>query len=251
MTEKRAIIPNTFTMTNMVLGFIAIIMASRGNPESIAIAGVLVFVASFFDFIDGATARALKVTSPIGIQLDSLADEIAYGIAPGFIAYQAYLSKMPDAGFLGLNWGMIIAPIFPICATYRLAKFNIEGSGKKGFTGLPSPAAGIFIASIPALPFSRIPFIGKINFQFPIELFVPIFAIVALLMVSEVDYMKLFSDIASKGKAAIMITTVINILLLYYFNMWSVFAFTSLYIMAGIVFYIYRCIWKKECSEES
>jgi CDP-diacylglycerol--serine O-phosphatidyltransferase len=239
MTQKRAIIPNSFTMTNMVLGFIAVIVASRGTPESIALAGVLVFVASFFDFIDGATARALGVDSPVGIQLDSLADSIAYGIAPGFIAYQAYLSRLPEIAY-GINWGMIIAPIFPICATYRLARFNVEEPDTDGFHGLPSPAAGIFIASIPALPFSTIPFLGRVWFYFPIELFVPLFAIVALLMVSDIDYSKVLAQVVKRGKAAIVIGSVITILLLFYFNMWSVFILTGMFILFGVLIYFFR-----------
>jgi len=228
-------------MSNMVLGFLAIIFASTGDPRSIATAGIMIFAASFFDFFDGAAARALGVASPIGVQLDSLADEIAYGIAPGFIAYQAYLSKLPEIG-MGINWGMVIAPIFPICATYRLAKFNIEGSEEEGFTGLPSPAAGILIGSIPALAYSNIPFIGRVDVQIPIQLFVPLYAIVALLMVSEVDYTKIFADIMKKGKAAIMITLVLIILFLYYFNMWSVFGITFLYIVVGIAAYVIKKI---------
>ena len=248
MTQKRAIIPNSFTMTNMVLGFIAVIFASQGDPKSIAIAGILVFVASFFDFIDGATARALGVDSPVGIQLDSLADSVAYGIAPGFIAYQAYLSKLPEIG-LGINWGMVIAPIFPICATYRLARFNVDESETNGFHGLPSPAAGIFIASIPALPFSRIPVLGKFSFYLPNELFVPIFAIVALLMVSEIDYSKAVADVVKRGKAAIIIGGVLTILMLFYFNMWCIFVVTGIYICFGVFRYLILSVRHRKPEE--
>lgn len=241
MSQKRAIIPNSFTMTNMVLGFIAVIIASRGSHADLAIAGSLVFVASFFDFIDGATARALGVESPVGLQLDSLADAVAYGIAPGFIAYQAYLSRLPEIA-LGINWGMVLAPIFPICATYRLARFNVDDSGDENFKGLPSPAAGIFICSIPALYSSKIFFIGEINFSMPMELFVPLFAVVALLMVSTIDYSKVFSSMIRKGKAVIIMGSIITILGLFYFNMWIVFVLTGIYILAGIFIYIFRLI---------
>ncbi len=248
MSQTRSLIPNSFTMTNMVFGFISIIFASRGDPKSLAIAGVLVFIASFFDFFDGASARALGVSSPIGTQLDSLADEIAYGIAPGFIAYQAILRYLPEIA-MGINWGMIIAPIFPVCATYRLAKFNIEGCEQEGFTGLPSPPAGIFISSIPALPFSRIPMIGAFDFQIPVHLFIPLYAGVALLMVSPVDYTKMFANIVKKGKTAIMITMVVILLLLFYLNMWAVFIVAALYIVVGIVFYCFRKATGRPCKQ--
>ncbi len=241
MGQTRSLIPNSFTMTNMVFGFFAIIFASKGDPKSLAIAGVLIFAASFFDFFDGAAARALGVASPMGVQLDSLADQIAYGIAPGFIAYQAFLRQLPEIA-MGLNWGMILAAIFPICATYRLAKFNIEGGDQEGFSGLPSPPAGIFISSIPALSYTTTPFIKSFQFQMPVQLFIPIFAGVALLMVSSIDYAKSFSNLVKKGKATVMITLVVIILLLFYFNMWGVFIISGLYIVAGIVLYLVRKI---------
>jgi len=243
MEQKRAIIPNSFTMMNMILGFIAIIYASRGTPKDLAIGGALIFVASFFDFIDGAAARALGVESAIGVQLDSLADAIAYGIAPGYISYQVFLSRLPEIAF-GINWGMIIALIFPICATYRLARFNIGSPAPSGFKGLPSPAAGIFISSIPVLSFSKIPFLGKVDVNIPIDIFIPIFALTALLMISGIDYSKIFVQIIKKGKKAAIITSIILILLLFYFNMWTVFVLSGCYIIAGIVLYSARLLKK-------
>ena len=248
MAQKRALIPNTFTMSNMVFGFIAIIFASKGDPVSIGIAGVLIFVASFFDFLDGTTARALHVSSPIGVQLDSLADEIAYGIAPGFLAYQVYFKDLPEMG-LGLNWGMIIAPIFPICATYRLAKFNVTGFDKSGFTGLPSPVAGIFIASLTVLQMSqlsKIVFLGNISFNLSPKLFVLLYAFIALLMISEIDYSKLVSEIIKKGKKVILIAVVAVILLLFYLQMWAVFICTGLYILFGIGRFLFRLVYKRK-----
>jgi len=246
MKPKKTLIPNTFTMSNMVFGFIAIIFASKGDAASIGVAGVLIFAASFFDFFDGAAARALGVSSPIGVQLDSLADGIAYGIAPGFIAYQAYFRYLPEIGFgFGLNWGMLIASILPICAIYRLAKFNVVGTEKAGFKGLPSPVAGVFIASFPVLPLSKIMFLGKIDFYFLPMLFVPIYAFIALLMISEIDYSKLASDIVKKGKVAIIIAIVTIILLLFYLQMWAVLFCSGLYILWGIAREIYRIISRK------
>jgi len=248
MEQKRAIIPNSFTMMNMILGFIAIIYASRGTPKDLAIGGTLVFVASFFDFIDGAAARALGVDSAMGLQLDSLADAVAYGIAPGYISYQAFLSGLPEIVF-GINWGMLIAPIFPICATYRLARFNTGEPDLTGFKGLPSPAAGIFISSIPVLAFSRIPLLGKVDINIPIDIFIPVFALTALLMISGIDYSKILTKVVKKGKKAIIIGSVLLILLLFYFNMWTIFIFTGGYIIAGILLYAIRLL-KTSMSEK-
>ncbi len=235
MTEKRALIPNSFTMANMLLGFIAIIIAGENYPvldgiNNTALAGIMIFVASFFDFLDGSVARALKVENPIGAELDSLADAISYGIAPGFIAYKAFLSQIPQ-------FGLLISVIFPICAVYRLARFNI-GSEENGFSGLPSPAAGITASIVPALCSADLPFFGQVTFVFPLSVYVPLYILVALLMVSKVDYKKFFSEVLKQGKAASVTTVIIIILLLIFFHQWAIFVCTSIYIAVGLIIYM-------------
>ncbi len=232
MGEKRAIIPNMFTMTNLIIGFVAIVYASKGTKEMIALAGILIFVSSIFDFLDGSVARALKVTNPIGAELDSLADSISYGIAPGFIAYQAFLRDLPEIG-------LVVAIIFPLCAVYRLARFNI-GTEEGGFSGLPSPPAGIIVSIIPVLAVTELPFFGNASVVFPAKLYIPLYVLVALLMVSNVDYRKLFSDILKMGKAPSVITLFVMIALLFFLRAWAIFGVTALYIVIGLVVYIAR-----------
>jgi CDP-diacylglycerol--serine O-phosphatidyltransferase len=224
-------------MGNLVAGFIAILIASKGTglTENTAMAGILIFVASIFDLLDGSLARALKVESAIGVQLDSLADSVSYGIAPGYLSYQAYLYRLPEIG-LGLNAGMILAALFPICATVRLARFNILDV-KKGFQGLPSPPAGIFIASIFMFPFANIMFFGRFEYTLPLNIFIFLFVCTALLMVSNVSYTKIFSDIMKKGLIPTIITIAVIIMVLVFAGMVSVFACTLLYIVAGIIRY--------------
>lgn len=238
MGNRKTIIPNSITMTNMIIGFIAILFAAKGDPQSVTVAGVLIFVASFFDFFDGAAARVLKAQSEIGMQLDSLADSISYGIAPGVIAYSAYLHKLPDMGF-SLNTGMFVAVLFPVFAVYRLARFN-TGEETSGFTGLPSPAAGIFVSSIPTLAYTKPKILGDVSVSISVELFTVLFLLAGLLMVTHVDYNKLFADLAKKGRNVILITIAFIIIALALFNMWAVFAVTSLYIVTGLVLYVLK-----------
>jgi len=238
MKKKRSIIPNIFTMSNMLMGFFAIMFAGKGDPESMAIAGILIFIGALFDVSDGAIARALNVESPIGLQLDSLADGVSYGIAPGILSYYAYLKNLPEI-IPGVSLGIIVAAVFPVCAIYRLAKFNCL-EDHKGFTGLPSPAAGIVISALPALPLSDLPFIGAVPFHVPVEVFIPFFIIIALLMVSTLDYTKLFSDIYHKGAVPAIVTLIAIILLLVFFRMWSVFVIAALYILSGLVRYLFH-----------
>ncbi len=237
MESKWSIIPNSCTMGNLAAGFIAILIASKGTglTENTAMAGVLIFVASIFDLMDGSLARALKVESAIGLQLDSLADSVSYGIAPGYLSYQAYLYRLPEIG-LGLDLGMFLALLFPICATVRLARFNIT-EVKKGFMGLPSPPAGIFIASIFMFPYTDVLFFGKFGYSLSLNIFIFLYICIALLMVSNVNYTKLFSEIMKKGLVPSIITVAVIVTILVFAGMVSVFACTLLYIVFGLLRY--------------
>lgn len=240
MVKKRSIIPAMVTMGNMVAGFFSILLSAQYDPQlnnvdTLIMAGTLIFAASLFDVFDGAIARALNVESELGMQLDSLADAVSYGIAPGVIAYQAYFYKLPS--FYGLSTGALLAALFPVCAIYRLARFNCEDTGT-GFKGLPSPPAGIIIGMVPALLISNNLILGQVFFTMPMAWFIPLFIITALLMVSSFDYSKLFSVLWKKGMAARIATFIVVVFLLVVFKAWAVFGVTFIYILWGIVKYI-------------
>lgn len=244
MIKKKSMIPSMVTMGNMVAGFFSILYSAKydsqlNNVETLIIAGTLIFVASIFDALDGAVARALNVESELGMQLDSLADAVSYGIAPGILAYSAYFYKLPSP--YGLGTGAFLSVLFPVCAIYRLARFNCQDSGS-GFKGLPSPAAGIIVGIVPALFISDNLLLGQIFFEMPMPAFIVLFVAAALLMVSNIDYSKFFSDVWKKGKAAILATTVVFVLLLVVFKAWAVFAVTMIYILWGIVRFLVRLV---------
>jgi len=161
-------IPNIFTLLNLVAGCIAIVMvlqngitvqdSSEGGqlidiPEKIWMASFFIGIAAVVDFFDGFIARLLKVTSQMGRELDSLADVVSFGVAPSMILYQ--FLRLSFAGDVdGINVSMIwLLPAFmpAAAAAYRLARFNLFGSQSKWFKGLPTPAAGLLIASFPLI----------------------------------------------------------------------------------------------------
>ncbi len=248
IVQKRSIVPNMITMSNMTMGFFAIILASRGDARSLAVAGIMVFLGTLFDAVDGAVARAMHVESPVGVQLDSLADGIAYGIAPAVIAYQAYLSKLPSGAAM-IDFGMFIALIYPICAIYRLARFNIgaDDDNHTRFNGLPSPAAGIVIAMIPVLEIPDFMSVLKITITFPWQVFIAIYVIISLLMVSRVDYSKVFPDIYRiGGKPFLVLVIILAILNIGLFSAWAIFGFMSLYTVIGMIVYAMKLIKRKK-----
>lgn len=245
MTFNKSIIPNSFTIANLVIGFTAILLASQakvGSSQLLVHAGILIFVASFFDLFDGAAARALNVSSELGMQLDSLADAIAYGIAPAVISYKFFLYQYTYSVW-GISVGMLIASIYPVMAIYRLAKFNSMGDESgSGFSGLPSPAAGIIIASLPTL-FSPFPVLGLKFKGIPVWSLVVFYIVIALFMILPIDYSKIFSRIFHKGKVLVVVTIATIILLLIFWKMWAVFFVTAFYIVSGLIIHIYKKIF--------
>lgn len=228
----RVWVPNSLTLGNLLFGFISLIYSSLGTQQGYFIAGFLILAAGLLDGLDGTVARAFKVTSPLGKELDSLADCVAFGIAPGFLSYNAYLTRIHEPFFpFPIDAGMLIAAVFPICAAYRLARFNVS-SDPHSFTGLPAPAAGIIIALMPVY-----------NVEIPKFLFAIIFVIVGLLMVSTVKYKKPNSYIIQNIHGIkLIIFAIIVILLVIFFKKWSVFIVISLYIISGLFSFIIQFI---------
>jgi CDP-diacylglycerol--serine O-phosphatidyltransferase len=133
-------LPTVFTVGNLFCGYWSIVQTFRG---AIAQAAILIVIASILDGIDGRIARLTKTTSPFGVEFDSLADLVSFGLAPALLAYQWALTPLGRTGWL-------IPFLFVVCAAMRLARFNIQTSmgDKRFFSGLPSPAAGGTLACI-------------------------------------------------------------------------------------------------------
>ena len=161
-------LPNLFTLLNLFFGCIAIVFVLQTGitvtstpygdklvdiPEKIWMASLFVALAAIVDFLDGFVARALKATSPMGKELDSLADVVSFGVVPGMILYQFLrlsFAKEPnglDTPFIAL----VPAFIIPCAAAYRLAKFNLDETQVFHFRGVPTPAIGLLVASLPLI----------------------------------------------------------------------------------------------------
>jgi CDP-diacylglycerol--serine O-phosphatidyltransferase len=145
-------LPNGITLLNLISGSIAVMWASTGHVE---LAGYFILAGIMFDFLDGLAARLLGVQSELGKELDSLADMVTSGVAPGIIMFQLLRDSF-------MNWNT--SPAIPtelssllpytgliltLGAGYRLAKFNLDPRQHEGFIGLPTPAMTLFVLSIP------------------------------------------------------------------------------------------------------
>lgn len=140
-------IPNAITCCNLFSGCVACVMAFSGKFES---AMLFIVLGAVFDFFDGMVARLLGVSSPLGVQMDSLADDITFGLAPAtvifsfmryMIDYPSYLGDFADV----LPYFAFLIAVFSAC---RLAKFNIDKRQTTSFIGLPTPANALFWSSL-------------------------------------------------------------------------------------------------------
>jgi CDP-diacylglycerol--serine O-phosphatidyltransferase len=162
MTLKRHI-PNIVTLLNLLSGCIALIFAVYGNFVA---ATLFVFLGIFFDFFDGLLARKLNVQSPLGIQLDSLADLVTSGVVPGIIMFKliSLTVDAPDYSSYSDSWNSIfhwqgfkmsvlplIGLFIALASAYRLAKFNLDEDQQTYFKGLPVPANTLVIMSLPLI----------------------------------------------------------------------------------------------------
>ncbi|KRE93869.1 CDP-diacylglycerol--serine O-phosphatidyltransferase [Paenibacillus sp. Soil766] len=183
-------IPSLFTVGNLFLGVLSIILAFSGEH---GIAAVLVIVAMLLDGLDGRVARALNAQSEFGKELDSLSDVISFGVAPAFIMYVVAFN---DPTVISPAFAWIVTAIFPICGALRLARFNVVAGTPGYFIGLPIPAAGGVLCTL-AL------FVNDIN----VYVLLVSTVLLSYLMVSTVKYPNFKK--AGIPKAAIWITPII------------------------------------------
>jgi len=172
------ILPSAFTLANLFFGIYALVSAARGD---LIWAGWYIVFAAILDLVDGRVARFTRTGSSFGAELDSLVDAISFGVVPAFILYQLYFA---DAG-----WGWILSFVYVTAVVLRLARFNVEqaGEAKAHFHGLPSPTAGMILATF--YPFSQTPLFQAHLAHLPWpQIMVMVTVILSVLLMSHVPY---------------------------------------------------------------
>ncbi|CAL1516625.1 CDP-alcohol phosphatidyltransferase family protein [Chitinophaga sp. MM2321] len=199
-------LPNIITLCNLFCGALAIICVLYApefraefngtdytivSPEPVYWASALVVLAAVFDFFDGLVARLLKVQSPMGKELDSLADVVTFGVVPGMMLYRLLRSayfQQPDVFDVSIV-NLAPALLVPCFAAYRLAKFNLDTRQTVSFIGVPTPAVGLLVASFPLIvlynPYNLAHWLQNIWMLYAI------IAVLCYLMVAEIPMMSL------------------------------------------------------------
>lgn len=244
------VLPNLFTVGSIFCGFFAISLCFDAPvPGDVRRAALAIFIGMFLDMFDGRVARLTRTQSEFGMQLDSLADAISFGVAPGVLLYRWLLS---DLGFLGL----FIAFVYVACGALRLARFNViaahdkSGGGGNYFVGLPIPlAAGAVVAAVwGTFPYDRSASGAILLETAPGGLVVSVAPVmgavgalvIALLMVSTVKY-RTFKKVKPSPKSGAIVFG-----LLLMFGLVSVATKTS--IALGFLFAVYIAVGLAEAG---
>jgi CDP-diacylglycerol--serine O-phosphatidyltransferase len=192
------ILPSAFTLGNLFFGTYALVTAARGD---LIWAGWFIVFAAVLDLADGRIARFTRTGSDFGAELDSLVDAISFGVAPGFILYQLFLSDTA--------WGWILSFAYITAVVLRLARFNIEqgGEAKTHFNGLPCPTSGMILATF--YPFSQTAFFQTQLGELPwASIMAVVTVILSVLLMSHVPY-PLFPKIGFRTRRGLFNTAVV------------------------------------------
>ena len=233
------ILPNLFTSASLFGGFFAIISAIQGKYE---VAAIAILISAVFDALDGRIARLTGTTTKFGIEYDSLADLISFGLAP---AIMAYLWALKPFGRLG--W--LAAFMFVICGALRLARFNVEKdtANVNYFKGLPVPAAACFIASLILFESALQGFTENRH-----VLFIVMIYILSFLMVSTVDYLSFKEfDLRDQKPFNVLVSIILICIVIAYKPKVLLFLIMLLYILSGPMVTIHRLYRKRSSAKNS
>ena len=222
----KGLVPNTFTMGNVVCGFLAILSAFEGQ---ITTACWLIILAGFLDALDGKIARLSGTTSQFGMELDSLSDFLSFGVAPAVIVYVAKLQYMG-------KWGWVIGVVYIMASSYRLARFNImaETDEKKDFDGLPIPMSATALVSYIIFSYEVW---GQLEYS---EYLVSMVILFSALMVSQIEY-DAFPDRLNtrKNRFRLLFILIAAVAALIKPRL-LIFPILTIYIIIGLVREVYR-----------
>lgn len=243
-------IPNSITLLNLLSGILSIYILFKFN--GFLIPCLLIILSAFFDFFDGMFARILKVSSPIGKELDSLADIVSFGVAPSFIALEILSRNYISDGLGDYGFVIFIPLLMALMSGYRLAKFNIDTRQNDSFIGLPTPANALVWVSIGIiyhLETNNISLWGvnpsflSIISSFLTNSFTIIIGslIFSFLLVSELSLMSLkFKNLSWKDNKERFILIIIALFLIFALNFYGISFIILIYIIASLIFNTYR-----------
>lgn len=249
------LIPSAFTAANIGMGFFTV-MSSLRAFQLIGLGDVsratayldngakAIGWALLFDMLDGRIARMTKTTTEIGVQLDSLADVVTFGIAPAVLAYVWGYGASLNEGSDLYNVALFISFMYLMCGTFRLARFNVQSSrprilaegtikmDKKSFVGLPIPVAGGLVAAL--VHFAPTPLVTYARSQLYSLLMIILMGVLSVLMVSTLRFSS-FKTVGTKSRSMRTIILAVGVgVLIFLFSRYVLLAIVIAYILYGL-----------------
>jgi CDP-diacylglycerol--serine O-phosphatidyltransferase len=236
MPAYREMLPGIFTIGNLICGFVSLLYAIEGE---ITAACWFVFLAGFFDALDGRVARLSKTSSQFGIELDSLADAISFGAAPAVIVYTLQLPLLGKVGWT------VVCLVYLISVVYRLARYNLlaDTVEKRDFVGLPAPMAAQTILAFILMSYHLWDGVTLDKWL------VGIIILVSLLMVTQIEFDTIPSNFRKPRERVKLIVLFGAIAVVLIRPMLLLFPVYGLYIFAGVVRDWYR-LFKRNGEQE-
>jgi len=270
------LIPSAFTAGNIGMGFFSVMESLRGfqllgvgSPDLVAAsahfdkAAIAIGFALLFDMLDGRIARLTKTTTEIGVQLDSIADVVTFGLAPAVLAYVwGYGSTLAEGTDLH-RFAFFLSFMYLICGAFRLARFNVQASrprvlaegtikvDKKSFVGLPIPVAGGMIAAL--VHFSPVPLIyfGTEKARIYSALMMVLVGFLSLMMVSTWRFSS-FKTVGTSSRSMRPIILALSVLLLIIlYSQYVLLAIVVGYILYGLLSRMVGIFWRRGDSADA
>jgi len=264
------LIPSLFTAANIGMGFFAVMASLRGfqllgqpNPDVAWAAAHFdnaaraIGWAVLFDMLDGRIARMTKTTTEIGVQLDSIADVVTFGLAPAVLAYVWGYGGSLVEGTAAHQFGWFISFMYLMCGAFRLARFNVQSSrprilaegtikvDKKSFVGLPIPVAGGLVAAI--VHFSPWPLIslGPERARVYSVLMIMLMGTLSLMMVSTLRFSS-FKTVGTKVRSMrIVILSLAVGMLIFLYSQYVLLGIVIAYILHGLLSRVIGVFWRR------
>lgn len=267
------VIPTAFTAANIGMGFLAVLYSIRAfqivvsDPVAASsyfnYAAIAIGLAILFDTLDGRVARMTKTATELGVQFDSLADVLTFGIAPIALAYSWGIAAALGEGSSAHALGVFLLFMYLMCGAFRLARFNIQATrprvlmegtpklDKKNFVGLPIPPAAGLLASI--VHFAPMPLnsYGEGFSQFYVYLLMVLIAVLGILMVSTIRYSSFKTvSLGRRNLYLVLVIAAVGMLMWLYSN-YLLLILATAYVSHGVLFFIFRSVFRRQRHEHT
>ncbi|MFL6466809.1 MAG: CDP-alcohol phosphatidyltransferase family protein [Pyrinomonadaceae bacterium] len=254
------VIPTAFTAANIAMGFIAVLYSIRGynfaftDPSAASWyfnrAAIAIGLAILFDTLDGRVARMTKTATEIGVQFDSLADVLTFGIAPIALMYSWAIGSSFNEQSSEYAFGVFLLFMYLMCGTFRLARFNLQATrprvlmegtpkvDKKNFVGLPiPPAAGLMAALVHFAPLPLISY-GEAGARYYTYLIMTLITVLSVLMVSTIKYSSMKTVGVGRRNLYLVLVIAAVGMLMFLYSKYMLLILSGAYVAHGIIWYL-------------